>query len=163
MTTLAGRVSVRLVCVSALFGSVLTKLMVSTLFAPAQMVFALKFLFTEGGKTVVTCRVALAGVVFATKFPRLSVAVEPPAGMVLMRLPAVVDVISTATVQDPFVLTLAGTVPPLKEMLVPPATALTEPPQSLDRFTGLARLIPGWTLTRLSLHASLMSWNMLGL
>src|SRR5271157_1281274 len=163
MTTLPGRASVRLICISALFGSVLTMLMVSWLLCPAQTVAGLKFLFTEGGRTVLTCRVALAGVVLATR-PPLPVAVELPAGMVLIRLPAVVEVTATVTVQEPFVLpTLAGTVPPLRERLVAPGTALTVPPQVLDRFTGLARLMPGWTPTRLSLQAALVSWNTFGL
>ena len=90
------------------------------------MVFAAKFLSTVGGMIVVTCKVALAGVVFVAKFPEPSVAVTVPAGMLLIKLPAVVDVTFTVRVHCPFVLpTLAGTIPPLKEMLVPPTTALT--------------------------------------
>lgn len=108
------------------------------------MVFAAKFLSTVGAMIVDTCKVALAGVVFVAKFPLLSVAVTVPAGMVLIKLPAVVEVTFTVTVHCPFVPpTLAGTVPPLKEMLVPPVTALTVPPQLLLTMAGVARLIPG--------------------
>jgi hypothetical protein len=54
-------------------------------------------------------------------------------------------------------------VPPLSEKLVPPAVALTEPPQEFVSPTGLAMTRPVWTLTRLSTQAALVSGNPLGL
>ena len=105
--------------------------------------------------------VALAGVVLEIESASLSVAVNPPAGMVLIRFPAVVEVTRTVMVHDPGVdPTCGGTMPPLRDMLVPPPTAVTAPPQVLAvTFEGLM-LIPGWTPTRLSLKAALeKSWG----
>ena len=124
------------------------------------MVFGAKALASEGAMTVGTLRVALAGVVFDVNCP-LPVAVKPPAGMVLIRLPGVVEVTSIVTVQEPFVTpTCGGTVPPLKEMVVPPPTAVRVPPQVFaSTFNGLVRVMPGWTPTKLSVHVALVSWN----
>ena len=64
--------------------------------------------------------------------------------MVLIRFPAVVEVTLIETVHDPGVIpSWAGTVPPLNEKLVEPATAVTEPPQELVNPTGLAMASPG--------------------
>ena len=92
------------------------------------------------------------------------VELNAPAGIVLMRFPGVVDVTSIATVHEPGVVpTWAGTVPPLNENDVPPATAVTLPPQVLLKFTGLAMTIPGWTPARLSVQEALVKAKGFGL
>lgn len=113
----------------------------------------------EGACTEPTRRVALAGVVLVILInPVGSVEDNPPAGIVLMRLPGVVEVTSIATVHEPGVTPdCAGTVPPLKDRLVAPATAVTVPPHELVRLTGFAMRIPGCTPTRLSDQAALIN------
>jgi len=55
---------------------------------------------------------------------------KAPTGILLIRVPAVVEVTLTDTVHDPGVdPDWAGTVPPLKEMEVEPAAAVAVPPQ----------------------------------
>ncbi len=97
---------------------------------------------TEGGGAPVTFNVALAGVVLEIFAPP-PVELNAPAGIVLMRLPAVVEVTLMDTVHDPGVVPdCAGTVPPLNAKVVPPVEALTEPPQPLVKPTGLAMASP---------------------
>ena len=72
------------------------------------------------------------------------VEVSAPAGMVLIRFPAVVEVTLIETVHDPGVMpSWAGTVAPFTDKVVEPAAAVTEPPQELVNPTGLAMLRPG--------------------
>jgi hypothetical protein len=81
-----------------------------------------------------------------------------------MRLPAAEYVKFTDTVQDPGVeLDCAGTVPPLSENVVDPATAVTDPPQVLMILTGLAITSPGCSRIKLSVQAALVNGNALGL
>src|SRR5512142_2500859 len=110
--------------------------MESSLTPPAQIVLGLKLLLTEGVAAAVTFSVALAGVVLEIFVPP-PVELNAPAGIVLMRFPAVVEVTLIETVHDPGVVPdCAGTVPPLRDKAVPPTGALTEPPQLLVRPTG---------------------------
>ena len=103
----------------------------------------LKLLLTEGVGVPVTFKVALAGVVLVMFVPP-PVEVRAPAGIVLMRFPAVVEVTLIDTVHDPGVAPdWAGTVPPLKDKVVEPGAALTEPPQVLVKPAGLAIERPG--------------------
>ena len=91
----------------------------------------------------VTFKVALAGVVLLIVVPP-PVEDNSPAGIVLMRLPGVVEVTSIDTVHDPGVApTCSGTVPPVKDNVVPPGAAVTEPSQVLVKFTGFAMTSPG--------------------
>jgi hypothetical protein len=93
------------------------------------MAVGLKLLLTEGTPAAVTFSVALAGLVLLMFVPP-PVELKAPTGMVLIRVPAVADVTLTDTVHDPGVdPDWAGTVPPLKEMVVEPAAAVTVPPQ----------------------------------
>lgn len=127
------------------------------------MVLGAKTFVINGGNTVPTCRVALAGVVFVM-VPPPPVPVSPPAGMVLIRFPGVTDVTSMETVHEPGVTpTCGGTVPPDKDIVVPPGAAATLLPQVDTRFIGLAIKIPGCTPTRLSVQAAFSSWNRFGL
>lgn len=81
------------------------------------------------------------------------VELKAPTGMVLIRVPAVVEVTLTDTVHDPGVdPDWAGTVPPLKDMVVEPAAAVTLPPQELA--TTPTTVIP---LGKLSVQAALVS------
>lgn len=83
----------------------------------------------EGTPAAVTFRVALAGLVLLMEVPP-PVELKAPIGIVLILVPAVAAVTLTDTVQDPGVDPVwAGTVPPLKEMVVEPAGAVTVPPQ----------------------------------
>ena len=110
-----------------------------------------------------TCKVALAGVVLLIVSPP-PMDVNAPTGIVLIRFPGVDDVTSTATVHEPGVDPVCmGTVPPLNDNTVAPGTALTEPPQVFDRFTGLAIKIPGWTALRLSVHLASVNAKVFGL
>lgn len=110
ITTLVGSVSVNETNVSEFAVSVLAMLMVNKLVAPAHIVVGLKDLLTEGGRILVTFKVALAGLELVT-LPPFPLAVSSPAGMVLTRFPDVVDVTSIVTVQVPGVLPdNAGTV-----------------------------------------------------
>jgi hypothetical protein len=60
------------------------------------------------------------------------VELKAPTGIVLILVPAVAAVTLTETVHDPGVdPDWAGTVPPLKDMVVEPAGAVTVPPQVL--------------------------------
>ena len=135
----------------------------SWLVCPTQIVPGLKLLLTVGVWIPVTFRVALAGVVFVI-LPPPPVAVSPPAGIVLIKLPGVVEVTSIETVQEPGVTPLwAATVPPVNDNEVPPAGAITVPPQVLVRLTGFAIEMPGWIPIRLSAHAAFVSWKVFGL
>jgi len=139
-----GRVSASTTWVRVLPSSLFVIRMDSRLVAPANIVPGLKLLLIEGVGDLVTFNVALAGVVFVMFMPLRPVEVSAPRGMVLIRLPAVVDVTLMDTVQDPAVFPVwAGTVPPLKANVVPPAVALTVPPQELVKPTGLAMVKPG--------------------
>ncbi len=141
--TLAGRLSVSETWVKVLPCSLFVITMESWLVCPAHIVLELKLLLIEGTGLPVTFKVALAGVVFVMFVPP-PVDVSSPAGIVLMRFPTVVDVTLIDTVHDPRVVPdWAGTVPPLKDKAVPPAGALTEPPQELVKPTGLAIVRPG--------------------
>ena len=111
--------------------------------APAQIVLGLKLLLTEGAAIPVTFRVALAGLVLLMVVPP-PVELRAPTGIVLIKLPGVVEVTLTDTVHDPGVdPDWAGTVPPLNDKEVAPGTAVTVPPQVLVKFTGFARKMPG--------------------
>ena len=100
---------------------------------------------------------ALAGVVFVMFTPP-PVEVNAPAGIVLIRFPVVVEVTLIDTVHDPGVTPVwAGTVPPLSDKVVDPATAVTEPPQVLVRPTGLAMESPGIMPIKLSSHEALVN------
>jgi hypothetical protein len=99
--TLTGRLSVREAWVSVVLVSVFVITMVSWLVCPTHTVFGEKLLLTVGVPATSTRRVALAGVVFVIIMPPPSVAVNAPAGMVLMRFPGVVEVTSMDIVQDP--------------------------------------------------------------
>ena len=141
--TMAGKLSVRVACVKLRFCSLFLITIESWPIPPAQIVPGVKLLVTEGGKVPLTFRVALAGVVFVIFVPP-PVELNEPAGMVLIRFPVVDDVTLIETVQDPGVDPIwAGTVPPLKDRVVEPATAVTEPPQELVKPTGLAIMRPG--------------------
>jgi hypothetical protein len=74
--------------------------MESRLISPAHIVLELKLLFTVGGGTPTTFRVALAGEVLVMMSPS-PMEVNASAGSVLMRFPGVFDVTSIATVHDP--------------------------------------------------------------
>ena len=109
------------------------------------------------------CNVALAGSV-------LEMVVPPPdadsswAGIVLIRLPTVVEVTVIVTVHEPGVDPVwAGTVPPLNDNVVDPETAVTEPPQVLIRPTGFAITRPDWTPIKLSDQEALVSGKAFGL
>ena len=107
------------------------------------MVVGEKLLFNVGDWIISTCKVALAGVVLVMVLPPPE-EVSAPAGIVLIRFPGIVEVTSTDTLHPPGVtLVWAGTVPPLNDKVVPPGTAVTEPPQVLDALIGLAMRIPG--------------------
>ena len=106
------------------------------------MVLGLKRLFKVGAWITPTRNVALAGAVLVMR-PALPEEVSAPAGMVLIRFPGVVEVTSTDTVHDPGTIpTWAGTVPPLKDNVVPPDAVVIVPPQVLTPLTGFARRIP---------------------
>ena len=81
----------------------------------------------EGGVIVSTKSVALEGEVLPmVNDPPMAVDDNAPSGMVLIKLPALMEVTSTETVQEPGVPRFwAGTVPPVRDKVVPPATALT--------------------------------------
>lgn len=87
------------------------------------------------------------------------VELKAPTGIVLIRVPGAVEVTLTDTVHDPGVdPDWAGTVPPLKDMDVEPAAAVTLPPQ-VFAFT-LTTVIP---VGKLSVHEALVSGNGFGL
>lgn len=141
--TSVGRLSVSETWVKVVLGSLFLITMESWLIPPIQMVPGLKLLLMEGIGLPATFKVALAGLVLVMLLPS-PLEVNAPAGMVLIRFPAVVEVTLIDTVHDPGVIPVwAGTVPPLNEKLVEPATAVTEPPQELVNPTGLAMARPG--------------------
>lgn len=141
--TLAGRASVSETWVKVVLGSLFLITMESWLVPPAQIVPGLKLLLMEGTGLAATFKVALAGLVLVTVEPA-PVEFNAPAGRVLIRFPAVVEVTLSETVHDPGVIpSWAGTVPPLNEKLVEPAAAVTEPPQELVNPMGLAMASPG--------------------
>lgn len=121
------------------------------------MALGLKLFVTEGVWMASTCKVALAGVVLEMVVPP-PVEVNAPAGIVLMMFPGVVDVTLMDTVQDPGVTPdWAGTVPPLKDNVVEPATAVTVPPHVLVKPTGLAMDRPGCIPIKLSIQEAFVS------
>jgi len=141
--TFVGRVSVSEACVRLVVVRLFLITTVSRLVAPAQIMFGLKLLLTEGVGVPVTFRVALAGLVLLIFVPP-PVALRAPIGIVLIKLPAVNEVTLIDTVQDPAVDPIwAGTVPPLKDKVVDPGTAVTVPPQVLVTPAGLAISSPG--------------------
>ena len=88
-------------------------------------------MLTEGVPAAVTFNVALAGLVLLIFVPP-PVELKAPIGIVLIFAPGTEEVTLTDTVHDPGVDPVwAGTVPPLKEMVVDPAAAVTDPPQVL--------------------------------
>ena len=105
-TTPVGSVSVNVVLVNAAFKSLLRIVIVSVLNCPTKIVLGANPLLTEGGWTATTLRVALAGVVFVIETGVGGIFVSSGsivkddnslAGMVLMRLPGVVEVTLTST------------------------------------------------------------------
>lgn len=135
----------------------------STLGSPTNTVLGENDLLTEGEFTPITINVALAGVVFVIEFPP-PVELKLLGGIVLIRLPTVVEVTSIPTVQSPGVLpACAGTVPPLNDNVVVPGRAVTLPPQEFVTFAGFAMDSPGCTPTRLSVQEALLSENEFGL
>jgi len=140
--TFAGRLSVSVACVKLRPASLFVITMESWLICPAQIVLGLRLLLTEGVGLPATFSVALAGVVLVTFTPP-PVDVNSPAGIVLILFPVLVDVTLTDTVHEPgFAPTWAGTVPPLKDKVIPPAVALTVPLQELDTPGELAMTRP---------------------
>lgn len=162
-TRFSGRLSVREVCVRERNGSVLLIVILNTLGSSTNTVLGDKDLLTEGEFTPITVNVALDGVVFVIEAPP-PVELKAFAGIVLIRLPRVVEVTSIVTVQSPgTALTCAGTVPPLRDSVVVPGTAVTLPPHELVTFAGFAMASPGWTPTKLSVQEALFSWKEFGL
>lgn len=163
ITTLAGKLSVRDAPVKSPLGELLLIVTLNRLVSPTKIVFGEKDLFTEGGLTPSTVNVALAGVVFVIETPP-PVELSALAGIVLIWLPKVVEVTLIPTVQSPGVIpTCAGTVPPLKDNVVVPGTAVTLPPQEFEMFAGFAIDNPGCTPTKLSVQEALLSGNEFGL
>ena len=163
ITTLAGKLSVMDAPVKLPLGELLLIVTLNTLVSPTKIVFGEKDLFTDGGLTPITVRVALAGVVFVIETPP-PVELNALAGIVLIRLPMVVEVTLMPTVHSPGVMpTCGGTVPPLNDKVVVPETAVTLPPQVFETFAGLATDNPGCTPTKLSVQEALLSGNEFGL
>ena len=157
-----GNWSVRDAPVRGAAGLVLLILIVSTLVSPTNTVFGENDLLIEGEAMPIMVRVALDGLVFVieTTPPEFNCPVERNslAGIVLIRLPTVVDVTSMETVQSPGVpSTCGGTVPPLNDSMVVPGTAVTLPPQELEIFAWFAIDNPGCTPTRLSVQEVLFN------
>ena len=160
--TPTGKVSVMETCVSGVFTSLFLMVIVSTRVSPTHMVFeGVKALLTEGGVTATTVKVALAGVVLVTATgvpPSFPVDTRLFVGMVLIKLPVVVEVTFTSTKHSPGVApTWAGTVPPLNDKAVVLGTATTAPPHVLLIPAGFAMDNPGWMPTRLSDQLALVS------
>lgn len=142
-TISVGRLSVSETWVKVVLDSLFLITIESWLVPPVQIVPGLKLLLIEGIGIPATFKVALAGLVLVMLEPS-PVDVSAPAGMVLIRFPAVVEVTLIETVHDPGAIPIwAGTVPPLNENSVEPATAVTEPPQELVNPIGLAMASPG--------------------
>jgi len=161
--TFAGRLSVNEACVNVVLESLLLITMDSWLISPAHIVLELKLLRTEGGRRPPTCKVALAGLVLVM-LPPPPEADNSPAGIVLMRFPTAAEVTLMVTVHEPGVDPVCGgTVPPLKDNVVDPATALTDPPQVLISPTGLAITRPAWTPIKLSVQEALVNGKAFGL
>lgn len=162
-TIFAGKLSVMEAPVKLSLGELLLIVTLNTLVSPTKIVFGEKDLFTEGGLTPRTVNVALAGVVFVIETPP-PVELNAFAGIVLIRLPRVVEVTLIPTVHSPGVMpTCAGTVPPLKDKVVVPGTAVTLPPQLLEMFAGFAINNPGCTPAKLSVQEALVNENEFGL
>lgn len=141
--TSIGRLSVSETRVKVVLDSLFLITMESWLVPPVQMVPGLKLLVMEGIGIPATFKVALAGLVLVILVPS-PLEVSAPAGRVLIRFPARIEVTWMETVHDPGAMpTWAGTVPPLNENLVEPAAAVTEPPQELVNPIGLAMASPG--------------------
>ncbi len=141
--TLAGRLSTREAWVKVALGWLFAMKMESWPISPAHIVAGLKLLLTDGSEMPATFKVALAGLVLVMIVPS-PVEVNAPAGMVLIRFPAVVEVTLIETVHDPGVIpSWAGTVALFTDKVVEPAAAVAEPPQELVNPTGLAMLRPG--------------------
>ena len=137
---------------------------VNRLVAPANIVPGLKVFDTVGVGIPVTFRVALAGLVLLMLDPPAPVALSAPTGIVLIKLPVVMEVTFTLTVQEPAVEpTWAGTVPPLRDKLVAPLTAVTVPPHELVTPGALAIFSPGWMPTKLSAHDVFVNAKTFGL
>ena len=97
-------------------------------------------------------KVALAGFVFVIFVPPPAEE-NAPVGIVLIKLPKVVEVTLIDTVQDPGVdPDWAGTLPPLKEMVFEPVAAFTVPPQEFP-VTPTADIPVG----KLSIHEAFVS------
>jgi len=163
ITTSVGKVSVRETWVNVPATLVLLIVIVSTLVSPIQIVLGTKDLVTVGAATPTTVTVALAGVVLVIDTPP-PVELSALAGIVLIRLPRVVEVTLIPTVHSPGVApTCAGTVPPLSDKVVVPGTAVTVPLQVLETLEGFAINKPGCTPTKLSVQEALLSGKELGL
>jgi len=163
ITTFVGKVSVSDVWVKELFVLVLLIVIVRTLISPAQIVLGANVLDTVGVATSTTVTVALAGVVFVIETPP-PVELSVLAGIVLIKFPRVVEVTSIPTVHSPGIApTCAGTVPPARDNVVVPGTAVTVPPQVLDIFAGLAINNPGCIPTKLSVQEASFRGKELGL
>jgi hypothetical protein len=81
-----------------------------------------------------------------------------------MRFPTANEVTLIVTVHDPGVGPVwGGTIPPLNDNVVDPATAATDPPQVLIKPIGFAITRPGWTLIKLSVQEALVNGNAFGL
>lgn len=142
--TPGGRLSVSEAWVRVVSDELLRITTVNKLVPPAHMVLGLKLLVTEGPGIPLTLRLALAGVVLVIEMPPGPVEFNVSAGIRLIRVSATVEVTLIVTVHDPGVEPAwAGTVPPLREKLVPPGGAVTEPPQELVKSTGSAMVSPG--------------------
>ena len=96
-----GRLSVMEAWVRVTVKSVFLITIDSWLVWPTHTVFGEKLLLTVGVPAYSTRSVALADSAFVIVTPPPSVAVNAPAGIVLMRFPTVVEVTSIDTVHDP--------------------------------------------------------------
>lgn len=122
------------------------------------MLLGLKLLLTEGAPGATTVSVALAGVVFVMVVPP-PVEFRAFAGMLLTRMPGVVDVTLIDTVHEPGVLPVwAGTVPPVNRIVPEPAAAVTVPPHVLE--VTPTTVMP---VGKLSVQEALVSGNKFGL
>lgn len=99
-TTLSGNVSISDVSVSAPSRSLFRIRIVNWLTCPTSIVFGEKLLLNVGGWIRSTYRVALAGVVLVI-VPLSPEDDNDPAGMVLIKFPAVTEDTSTDTVHEP--------------------------------------------------------------
>ena len=115
----------------------------------------------------ITVMVALAGVVLeiVTGVPlSLPLAFKVLVGIVLIKLPIVVDVTLISTKHSPGVApTWAGTDPPLKDKVVVFGAAVAEPPQVLFKPFGFAIFRPACTPIKLSVQLVFVNGNVFGL